>query len=85
MNTIVTFVLMLLTIVAGILLTLPDVKFWPVTLVALAVAIVVPVVFHVSAKTLWVAIDLLMNPLEAGEAPLLEQGLVAEEGPPQQR
>lgn len=84
MNTIVTFGLMLVAIVAGILLTLPDVRFWPVTLVALGVALVVPVLFHVSAKTLWVAVDLVMNPLEPGEAPLLEGGVVAEEGSSQE-
>ena len=84
MNTIVTFGLMLVTIVVGILLTLPDVRFWPVTLAALGVAVFVPVLFHASAKTLWVAIDLVMNPLETGEAPLLERHLVAEEGSSQQ-
>jgi hypothetical protein len=31
-------------------------------------AVVVPLVFFPSSKTLWTAIDLLMRPLEAGEA-----------------
>ena len=43
----------------------------------------------VTAKLVWVAVDLLMNPLEPGEAPLLGttglDDLVAEEGSSQQR
>jgi uncharacterized protein (DUF983 family) len=83
-NTIVTFGLMLLTIVGGLLLTLPDVQVWPVTLAALAVAVLVPILFHATAKTLWVAIDLLMHPLEPGEALIAGVEPVAEEGSPQQ-
>ena len=91
MNTMATFGLMLLTIVVGVVATLPDVPFTAITLVAMALAFVVPVAFHVTAKLLWVAIDLLMNPLEAHEAPLLgttglddgrpDPGTLAEEGP----
>lgn len=91
MNTIITFGLMLTTITVGILLTLPDVAFWPVTLAGITVAVVVPVLLHPTTKTLWAAIDLALRPLESGEAWLLEAGIigepepVTEEGPPQER
>lgn len=89
MNTIVTFALMLLTIVVGVIVTLPDVPYFVITLLAMGIAVAWPVLFHVTAKLLWVAIDLQMNPLEPEEAPLLGttglDDLVAEEGSPQQR
>ena len=100
MNTVATFGLMLLTIVGGVVLTLPDSPFTLITVLAVGVAIVVPVAFHATAKLVWVAVDLMMNPLEPGEAPLLgttglditgldttglDTETVAEEGPAQQR
>jgi len=64
MNTIVTFGLMLLSIVLGFVMTLPDPAFWPIMLVAVGIAVLVPPLFHVTSKTLWCSVDLMMNPLE---------------------
>lgn len=68
MSTIITFGLLLLTLLGGIAFMWPDVEAVPLFVATLLVAVVVPVVIHPTAKTLWVAIDLWMNPLEPGEA-----------------
>ena len=68
MSTIVTSGLMLLSLIGAIALTWPDVSIWALLLPMLVIAVFVPLVLHPNAKTLWVAIDLLMNPLEPGEA-----------------
>ena len=41
-------------------------------LVGLAVAVLMPVLIHPTSRMLWTAIDLLMRPLEPGEAPRLD-------------
>ena len=46
----------------------PDVEPAPLLFVMIPIAVIMPIVFHPTAKTLWVAIDLMMTPLEAGEA-----------------
>jgi uncharacterized protein (DUF983 family) len=71
-NTIVTFGLVLIVVVIGSVLTAPDVAVGPLITIAVAVAIVVPVLFYPISKTLWCAIDLGFDPLEPGEAPGLE-------------
>lgn len=63
-NTIVAFGLMLLAIVVGAALTYPDVPFVPVTAVAVGIALVVPIVFLPSSRTLWTAVDLWMTPAD---------------------
>lgn len=68
MNTIVTFGLLLASVVGGVIVMWPTPEFVPLIAVTLPVAIFVPVLFHVTAKTLWVAIDLTMKPLGPGEA-----------------
>ncbi|MFT5202615.1 MAG: hypothetical protein ACI9C1_002008 [Candidatus Aldehydirespiratoraceae bacterium] len=68
MSTILTFGLMLITLVAGVAIMFPDVRALPLLAVMWPIAILVPILFHPTAKTLWVAVDLLMNPLEPGEA-----------------
>ena len=68
MSTIATFGLLLLTLVVGIALTWPDVTAAPLLLAMIPIAILAPPLLHPTAKTLWVAIDLMMNPLEPGEA-----------------
>jgi len=67
-STIFTFGLLLITLIGGIALMWPDVRALPLLGVMLPVAVLVPLVLHPTAKTLWVAIDLWMKPLEAGEA-----------------
>jgi uncharacterized protein (DUF983 family) len=68
MSTIITFGLLLITLLLGIWLSWPDVEPGPLLLVMIPIAVVVPIVFHPTAKTLWIAIDLAMKPLEVGEA-----------------
>jgi uncharacterized protein (DUF983 family) len=68
MSTILTFGLILITLVAGVAIMYPDVRAVPLLAVMWPIAILMPVLFHPTAKTLWVAVDLLMNPLEPGEA-----------------
>jgi uncharacterized protein (DUF983 family) len=67
-STIITFGLLLITLVAGIGIMWPDLSPAPLLLAMLPIAVLVPILFHPTAKTLWVAIDLGMKPLEAGEA-----------------
>lgn len=66
-NTIVTFGLLAVTIVGGLVATFPDFPALPLVGVALLVSIVVPIAFHPSSRTLWTAIDIGLRPLEAHE------------------
>jgi hypothetical protein len=50
-----------------VLLTWPDPPLTTIAIAALGVALVVPVAFLPSSKTVWLAADLLMRPLEPGE------------------
>jgi uncharacterized protein (DUF983 family) len=64
MNTIVTFGLLGVVIVVGIVASYPDVPVVPLMIATLVVAIVVPVVFYPWSSTLWAAVDLAMHPLD---------------------
>lgn len=66
-NTIVTFGLLLVVVLTSVLLTYPD-GMWIALVAALAVAILFPLVFYPFSKTLWLAVNLAMRPLEPGEA-----------------
>jgi uncharacterized protein (DUF983 family) len=68
MNTIVSFSVLFVVVVAGLLLSHPSYRMPPLVIASAVTAVVVPLVFFPSSKTLWTAIDLLMRPLEAGEA-----------------
>ena len=68
MNTIVTFGLILISILVGLWALWPDMDFVGLASVPLLIAVVVPPLFHPTAKTLWVGIDLMMNPVRPGEA-----------------
>ena len=68
MSTILTFGLLLVTLLAGVVVTWPDLRPAPLLVVMIPIAVIVPVIVHPTAKTLWVDIDLAMNPLEPGEA-----------------
>jgi hypothetical protein len=68
-NTIVSFGTMFLTLIVGIVVTYPDVPGATLFGVGLAVALVVPLAFHPFSKTIWIALDLMMRPLEPGELP----------------
>ncbi len=68
MSTIVTFGLLAVTLVSGFVLTAPDIAVVPLMVLGTGIAVLVPLAFHPLARTLWVAVDLAMNPLEPGEA-----------------
>ncbi len=69
MNTIVSFTILFVVVVAGLVLSAPDFEMAPLLLAAALTAIVlVPLAFFPSSKTLWTAIDVIMRPLEPGEA-----------------
>jgi uncharacterized protein (DUF983 family) len=67
-NTIVTFGLIAVVLVVGVVLSYPEVALAPTLLAALAVAVVAPVVGYPFSYTIWAAVDLTMRPLEPAEA-----------------
>jgi uncharacterized protein (DUF983 family) len=71
LNTIVSFGALFLTLIIGFAVTYPDVPGVALFVVAVTVALVVPVGFFPFSKTVWLAIDLIMRPLEDGEASMV--------------
>lgn len=69
MNTIAVFGLLLIALAVGFVLTAPKVAVVPLLVVGVVIAGLGPVVFYPFSKTLWTAVDLMMSPLEEGEAP----------------
>jgi uncharacterized protein (DUF983 family) len=67
MNTVVTFGLLAVVLVVGVVVTYPDVPTVPLMAVAVAVTAITPVVFYPFSYTLWAAVDLFMRPLEPAE------------------
>lgn len=63
-NTIVSFTVLLLAIVVGILVSYPDPPGVWLFGVAGGVALVFPILFHPFSKTIWLAIDVAMRPDE---------------------
>jgi uncharacterized protein (DUF983 family) len=68
-NTIVSFGALFVTLIVGIVLTYPDIPGAVLFGAAVGVAVVVPLAFYPFSKTIWVALDLMMRPLEPGELP----------------
>ncbi|MFN0091177.1 MAG: DUF983 domain-containing protein [Acidimicrobiales bacterium] len=66
-NTILSFAAMGATLVAGFVLTYPRIAALPIALVGLVVMIGAPLVLWPFSRTLWMALDLMMNPAEKGE------------------
>lgn len=66
-NTIVSFGTLLIALVIGFLLSWPEAPGIALFAVAIAIAGLVPLVFFPFSKTIWLAIDLIFRPLEAGE------------------
>ena len=64
MNTVVRFFALFVTIVVGVAVTYPDIPTVPLMGLAVAVSVVVPLLFFPFSKTLWSAVDLAMRPLE---------------------
>lgn len=66
-NTVVSFGAILITMMVGLIATIPDIPVVPLVLVNVAVAVIVPVAFYPVSRTLWTAIDIAMRPLEPFE------------------
>lgn len=71
LNTVLTFGALLGVLIGGIIFSYPDLAVVPIIAAGAAVAIVMPVLIHGHCRMIWTAIDLVMQPLEPGEAPLL--------------
>jgi uncharacterized protein (DUF983 family) len=67
MNTVVSFGSLLITLVAGIVLTWENRRAAPIFISCFAVATIVPIVFFGPSQTLWSAVDLAMRPPEPGD------------------
>jgi uncharacterized protein (DUF983 family) len=67
LNTIVSFGALFVTLIVGFAVTYPDVPGALLFLCAVSVALIVPALFFPFSKTTWLAIDLMMRPLEDGE------------------
>lgn len=63
MNTIVTFALLGVVVVVGLVITYPEFDVSVLLPVAVAVAVVTPIVFYPFSRTLWNSIDLAMRPV----------------------
>ena len=71
LNTVITAAALIASIIVGLVLSSPDLAVVPVLIVALSIAIVLPIIIHPLCRMLWTAIHLMMQPLEPGEAPWL--------------
>jgi uncharacterized protein (DUF983 family) len=69
-NVAVTEFAMLVAIVLGVALTLPDPPVLLLSVLGVVSAVLVPVLSYPFSKTVWSALDLAMHPLEPGEARL---------------
>ena len=67
-NTIVSFGVLAIVVVVGLILSAPEFEVVPLFVVAVLVAILLPLFFFPFSKTLWTAVDLWMRPLGPGEA-----------------
>lgn len=67
LNIIVTFGALLVTLLAFVLATWPELPAVPTMATAVAVAVLTPLVFFPWSKTLWLAFDLTINPLRPDE------------------
>jgi uncharacterized protein (DUF983 family) len=71
LNTVITAAALIATIIVGLVLSSPDLAVVPILVVALSIAILLPIIIHPLCRMLWTAIHLMMQPLEPGEAPWL--------------
>jgi uncharacterized protein (DUF983 family) len=84
-NTIVSFGALLIVLLAGFLLTWPEPPGAALVAACVATAAVVPLAFLPFSKTIWLAIDLMLRPLEPGEVHEGFGGDSAESTPPPPR
>ncbi len=67
MNTIASFSSLFAVEVLGLIVTWPDFEVGLLLLVAVLWGVLFPTLFHTRAKTLWLAVDLLLRPMEPDE------------------
>lgn len=67
LSTTVVFGTMLIVLLAGSMLGYPHPPFRELLIAEIAIAVVGPLLFFPSSRTMWTAIDLLMRPLRPGE------------------
>jgi uncharacterized protein (DUF983 family) len=60
LNYLVTLAVWVLTLVIGLVLTVPDVPVLPLTLASMAVVIAVPIWFYPRSKMIWAAVEFLV-------------------------
>lgn len=66
-NTIVSFGILLGSLVVSFVLTFPDMPVVPLMIGHVLLALVVPILFFPISRTFWTAIDIAMRPLEPHE------------------
>lgn len=66
-NTIVTEMVFAIVLIIGVILTWPDIPIAPILVIALILNATVPLFFYPYSKTIWVALDLILHPLEERE------------------
>jgi uncharacterized protein (DUF983 family) len=67
LNTIVTELIFGIVLVIGVIWTWPDIPIKPILIIAVILNATVPLFFYPYSKTIWVAIDLILHPLEERE------------------
>lgn len=76
-NTIVSFGALLIVLLGGFLLTWPNPPVLGIVLAAIGIAVLMPLFFLPFSKTIWLAVDLMLRPLEPGE---VEEGYGPQRG-----
>lgn len=66
-NTIVSFAVLGIVVIFGLVLTYPEGSALRLIAIAAATGVIGPTLFYPMSKTLWTAIDIAMRPLEAHE------------------
>lgn len=72
MNTILSFGTLGIVVIGGFVLQYPDFSVFPLLVAALLTAVLAPLFFLPFSRLTWCATDLMMRPLEPGEAPGLD-------------
>jgi hypothetical protein len=66
-NTIVTEFVFAIVLVIGVIWTWPDIPIKPMLIIALLLNGTFPIFFYPYSKTIWMALDLILHPLEERE------------------
>jgi hypothetical protein len=73
LNVIVSFTALFVVLMGGVLLTWPNLPAATLATAAIAVALLLPLIFAPWSATFWLVIDLRLRPLEPHEAPGLDR------------